>query len=168
MSKATTSVTPRYRPIQRMQLMMLTRDDPYQPKRKPHDPSVCEDCGVIWSRGHWHWGAAPDGAARLHCPACRRLREHAPAGFVRLSGPSLATRRAELLALLRHHEAREKAEHPLQRIMAIEEGDERITVTTTDIHLARGLGEALQSAHRGALDYQYADDEHLLYVEWKG
>lgn len=168
MSKAVTAVTPRFRPIQRLQLMTLPRDDPYQPKRKPHEPGVCEDCGVLWSHGRWHWGAAPPDAQRLVCPACRRIRERAPAGYVRISGPALSTRRAEIDGLLRNHEARERQTHPLQRILAIEEQAAQLTVTTTDLHLARGLGDALHAALRGTLDYHYNDAEHLLYVDWHG
>ena len=168
MSRVSNVVTPRYRPLQRMQLMTMQRDDPYEPKLKPHEPSVCEDCGVIWSKGHWHWGAAPPGAKPLCCPACRRIREHAPAGYLRIKGPALAAHRAEILGLVHNHAERERSEHPLQRILAVVDEAEQITVTTTDLHLARGLGDALHAALRGTLDYHYNDAEHLLYVDWQG
>jgi hypothetical protein len=167
MTKVAPALHPHFRPIQRLQLMTMPRHDAYEARGKP-EPGVCEDCGVVWSKGHWHWGAAPAQTGRLLCPACRRIREHAPAGFLRLSGPALARDRAELLALLHNHAQRERDEHPLQRIMAVEDDGEAVVVTTTDIHLARGLGDALYAARRGELDYRYNDNEHLLYVHWQG
>jgi hypothetical protein len=39
-------------------------------------------------------------------------------------------------------------------------------VTTTDMHLARGIGEALQHAYQGDLEYRYNPDQNLLRVSW--
>ncbi|MGZ3252878.1 MAG: BCAM0308 family protein, partial [Burkholderiaceae bacterium] len=64
-------------------------------------------------------------------------------------------------------ETREKAEHSLQRIMDIEEHADKLMITTTDIHLARGIGEALEHAYRGTLDFNYTDAEYLLRVSWQ-
>lgn len=90
-----------------------------------------------------------------------------PAGYVALQGPFARDHRLEVLELVRNLEAREKAEHPLQRIMSIDEHDDGLTVTTTDVHLARGIGQALQRAYKGALDYQFHPDEYLLRVRWE-
>jgi hypothetical protein len=37
-------------------------------------------------------------------------------------------------------------------------------ITTTDIHLTRGIGEAL---HHAQLEYHYNDEETLLRVMWQ-
>jgi hypothetical protein len=39
-------------------------------------------------------------------------------------------------------------------------------VTTTDIHLARGMGEALHRAYQGELEYHYNPEQNLLRVIW--
>ena len=39
-------------------------------------------------------------------------------------------------------------------------------VTTTDIHLARGIGEALEHAYQGELEFHYNEGENLLRVHW--
>jgi hypothetical protein len=39
-------------------------------------------------------------------------------------------------------------------------------VTTTDIHLARGMGEALHHAYQGELEYHYNPEQNLLRVIW--
>jgi hypothetical protein len=69
--------------------------------------------------------------------------------------------------MVRHLEAREKADHPLQRIMAISDQDDGLLITTTDIHLAAGIGRALQSAYKGELDFHYSKDEYLLRMDWR-
>lgn len=67
---------------------------------------------------------------------------------------------------LARNEQHQRAEHPLKRIMAIEQQKDSVLVTTTDIHLARGIGEALRHAYQGELDLKYNADEHLLRVHW--
>lgn len=70
------------------------------------------------------------------------------------------------MKLVHHHESREKAEHPLQRIIAIEKSGSDTVITTTDIHLARGIGEALHHAYHGTLDFHYNPQQYLLRVSW--
>ena len=62
--------------------------------------------------------------------------------------------------------ARERPDHPLQRIMGIRERGGGIEVTTTDVHLARRMGDALRRAHHGELSVKYAPGEHLVRVRW--
>jgi hypothetical protein len=50
---------------------------------------------------------------------------------------------------------RYEAEHPLHRVIAIEDRGEEIEVTTGDIHLARRTGQALHVACEGGLDFHY-------------
>jgi Fe-S oxidoreductase len=54
-------------------------------------------------------------------PACARIREDMPAGYLTIKGIFAKDHHDELMQLLRHHEQREKNEHPLQRIMQIDE-----------------------------------------------
>jgi len=67
---------------------------------------------------------------------------------------------------VRHCEAAEKLEHPLQRIMNIEPAAGALLVTTTDAHLARGIGEALRKAYLGRLQFHYNKADNLLRVSW--
>lgn len=161
---------PGYHPIRRDQLREEREHDTYKRQQKPPEPAVCPDCGAIFHAGRWQWGDRPDGAEAVRCPACQRIQDRFPAGFVHLGGPFLATHRAEILGLIRHHEARAEAEHPLQRIIAIEDdgsGEAGLLVTTTDIHLARDLGEALHHAYHGELAFHYNEAENLLRVHWR-
>ena len=141
-------------------------DDPYLERAKPRGPAACPDCGAVYRRGRWQWGEASERARPHLCPACRRTRENEPAGTIRLSGPFFAAHRAELLALVRNAESREKRLHPLQRVMGLRETRDGLEVATTDVHLARRIGDALASAHRGNLQIRYSPSEYRVRVTW--
>lgn len=140
--------------------------DAYKAKGKLAEPTVCLQCGVVFEQGRWRWGKARADARPAICPACHRIHDHFPAGFVMLSGAFFQAHHEEILNLVRNHEARERAEHPLQRIMAVEEEGDEALITTTDIHLARDIGEALHRAYQGELEYHYNPSEDLLRVHW--
>jgi hypothetical protein len=73
------------------------------------------------------------------CAACRRINDQQPAGILTLQGSVLHEKKSEIIQLARHQEAAEKGEHPLNRIIAIDEGPDAIVITTTDIHLPRRI-----------------------------
>ncbi len=152
--------------LRREQLLQELVHDPYKEAKKHVEPAACAHCGAVYHRGRWTWGEAPKDAHSVTCPACRRIREHAPAGFVKLSGEFLRTHHDEVLARVRHCEQSEKQDHPLQRIMAVQAEEGGIVVTTTDPHLARRIGEAVNDAYHGELTYHYNKEENLLRVTW--
>jgi NMD protein affecting ribosome stability and mRNA decay len=141
--------------------------DPYATKGKLPDPTACPTCGAMYRKGRWTWGAPPADANRAECPACRRIADGYPAGIVRLSGAFAKSHADELTSLARHVEERENKEHALKRIMAVEREGGDVVVTTTDEHLARGIGEAVEHAYKGTLDYRFSEAENVLRVEWK-
>lgn len=141
--------------------------DPYKSRRKLPEPTVCSQCGAVFQEGRWKWGEAPQHANREICAACQRINDHYPAGFITLGGEFFYAHRDEILHLVHNVEKREGAEHPFKRIMAIEEKDDATLVTTTDIHLARGIGEAIHHAYQGELQFHYNPDEYLLRVTWE-
>jgi NMD protein affecting ribosome stability and mRNA decay len=152
--------------IRRDRLPLETVMDSYKTKGKLPEPTVCPDCGAVFHAGHWQWLAKPKDAHQTTCPACHRIRDHLPAGYVSLTGEFLAAHEPEILQLIRHQEAQKKTEHPLQRIMAIEKTEHGTVVTTTDIHLARGIGEALHHAYQGELEFHCSPEQDMLRVSW--
>jgi hypothetical protein len=50
--------------------------------------------------------------------------------------------------------------------MAIQADGRGVVVTTTGAHLARRIGDALQHAYKGELDYRYNKADNLLRVNW--
>jgi NMD protein affecting ribosome stability and mRNA decay len=142
------------------------RHDPYEARGKPPEPTVCPHCGAVFHHGRWQWLARPEEAHRTACPACLRIRGKDPAGVVMLTGGFVQAHGAEIRGLTRHQEEQEKRQHALNRIMAIRDLPDGIEITTTDIHLPRRIGEAVERAYGGALDYQYEDDRYFLRVRW--
>jgi NMD protein affecting ribosome stability and mRNA decay len=162
----TKSIPVGFHPVRRDHLWQEQIHDAYKSKGKLPEPSVCTQCGAIFHEGRWQWGKAPAGAHQGICPACHRIHDHYPAGFLTLEGTFFQAHRDEIMRLVRNEEQRERAEHPLERIMDVEESDGEMLVTTTDIHLARRIGEAVHHAYQGELEFHYNPDENLLRVHW--
>ena len=141
--------------------------DPYQAKGKLPEPTYCPDCKAVYLKGNWHWQAVPEGAHAHVCPACQRIRDRVPAGYLTLKGGYVTTHKQDILNLARNVEEREKAQHPLIRIMAVEEQPDAISITVTDQHLARAVGEAVRHAHQGDLDLHYTKENDILRVTWQ-
>lgn len=143
--------------------------DPYMTRSKPTEPTVCPQCGVVFSSGRWQWlPENPEGANKELCPACQRIHDKVPAGILTLSGDFFAEHRDEIMRLAHNKEEEQKAQHPMKRIMEIEEQEEGDTVITfTDVHLPRGVGEAIERAYEGELDIHYTEEAGIVRVYWK-
>lgn len=142
-------------------------EDSYKSRGKLHEPTVCPQCGAVFDHGRWQWLPSPEAAHRQTCPACHRIHDDMPAGFVRLEGDFLAKHRDEMVGVARNLETKERARHPLQRIIKIAEEDNAVVITTTDSHLARDIGEAIRHAYQGELEFHYNPDENLARVHWR-
>jgi len=154
------------RPIRRDRLIQESRHDTYRSKGKLREPTVCPSCGAVYQAGMWKWAVAPEDAHRQSCPACLRIEDDYPAGFISLRGGFLQDHREDILNLARNEETKGKQEHALERIMKIDPQDDGVLITTTDIHLARRIGEAVHRAYAGEFEYHYEDDENRLRVSW--
>ncbi len=140
--------------------------DSYREMAKMPEPTTCPKCGASYVKGRWTWGKAPADSFKHKCPACQRIDDNFPAGYVKLKGAFLPAHRDEVMNLVRARETRAKEDHPLQRIIAVENLADGILVTTTDTHLARGIAEALREAYKGKLDLSFSKAENLLRATW--
>ena len=143
-----------------------TVHDPYRERHKPKEPAFCPNCTAVFEHGRWQWKARPAQANEHVCPACHRISDQQPAGYITLQGRFFEAHADEIVALLHNEAARAKSEHPLERIMSIERSDTKVVIHTTDVHLAQRLGDAVRHAYQGELDIQYAVDEYLVRVYW--
>ncbi len=154
------------RPMRRDRLIQEFEHDTYKSRGKLPEPTVCSDCGAVFHKGRWQWRDAPPDAHRTRCPACHRIADRYPGGYLTLGGDFFKAHRDEILHLVRNVEAREKHQHPLRRIMGIEEQDDSVLVTTTDMQLARAMGDAVHDAYQGEIDYRYTEESNILRVNW--
>ena len=144
------------------------RHDPYKASQKIPEPYVRTQCMAVFLGGRWQWTTEPLERAQWGlCPACHRSNDKYPAGELILSGRFLKAHGQEIVRLARNTEALESREHPMQRIMAVENSDEKIVITTTDIHLARRIGNAIAGAYKGKFETHYDDGAYFLRVTWR-
>ena len=156
------------KPDRRDRLLRENVHDPYQTRLKLAAPAACSECGAVYQKGGWQWGRRSEDAADVVCPACQRIRDAYPAGTVTLVGAAYLARHGEAIRnLVRNIETADKERHPLQRIMAISDTDDGMTVTTTDIHLPRRIGQALRRAHKGRLDVHYDEEGYFIRIDWQ-
>jgi NMD protein affecting ribosome stability and mRNA decay len=161
-----TTIPTGFHPIRHARIVDELVHDAYRIKGKLAEPTACPQCGAVYHQGRWQWLKAPEGAHQHSCPACLRIHDRFPAGFLTLDGGFFATHHDEIMHLVRNVEKRERENHPLKRIMDTEEKDGTMLVTTTEIHLAREIGEAIHHAYQGELEFHYNPEQNLLRVHW--
>jgi hypothetical protein len=141
--------------------------DPYRASEKLGDSVRCPDCGVEYHNGRWVWPETEGKDLKEQsCPACRRVADGYPAGELILSGSFLEKHRDEILATATNIEEGQRAEHPLNRIIAIEQRDGETVITTTDIHLPHGIAHALKDAWGGEMKTHYDEEGYFTRVQW--
>ncbi len=158
---------PVVRVARRDRTIQEARHDVYQARGKFREPTACPRCGAVFHKGHWSWGIRPAKAHEAICPACERIGDQNPSGILTLRGPFLAAHRDEILGLIHNEEAKAKSEHPLSRVMKVDQKNSGVEVTTTDMHLAQGIGEALRHAYQGTLTLRYSRNQQLIRVRWE-
>lgn len=143
------------------------RHDPYEARGKYGEGTGCTVCGAAYRNGRWQWARTEGASRHATCPACRRTQDRMPAGRVVLDGPYVAAHRAELVRLVRNQAEQEQVEHPMHRVMTLDEQADRVEVGTTDIHLPRRIGESLRRAHDGELAIAFGKDAYEIRVHWR-
>jgi hypothetical protein len=147
-------------------LIQARRHDAYRPTKGKPERSVCPQCGVCFDAGRWFWGTPPEHASETTCPACLRIADRFPAGFLEISGDFYVVHHDEVHNLINHVATSERDLHPLERIILRDETGDHLLVTTTGVHIARRIGEALSSAYKGELTFRYADDDTRIRISW--
>jgi hypothetical protein len=149
-------------------LIQENNHDPYFLKEKHHDPGVCTKCNLVFHDGIFEWlEKAPQKAQKMTCPACRRIDDAYEGGHVVLEGAFLTGHKDDVVNTIKKAEESEKRQRPLERIMDLAIGDDRIEVKTTYEHMARRIGQAVRNAYKGDLKLQYGDGEKFVRVHWK-
>ena len=148
-------------------LIKKRRHDAYLNRSKLPEPTVCNTCHAVFSAGRWTWKQPPEEFHHTVCPTCKRCADNYPAGKISISGDFYHEHHEEILNLIQNIEKQEKSERPLERIMLIRKAKSGAEVTTTGMHIARRIGEALSRAYKGEYSFQYADGEENIQVIWR-
>ncbi len=146
-------------------------------KKAMAEPAVCEVCKDVYADRRW---SKPDAtrqsekhphfrpATVVVCPACKRIADKIPSGYVYLSGAFLTEHFDEISRLLHNEAERSSADNPMARIMELKkEKTGELTLTTTTEHLAQRLGHALEKAYDGDVRYDFSHENKLARVYWK-
>ena len=147
-------------------LLQAQIDDTDNTRNKLSKPTVCPSCSAVFQEGRWQWLISQEDSYQRICPACLRVQINCPAGYLTLNGGFFLAHRKEIMRLVHNYEEYERVEHPLTRIIKVIEEDKTTRVTTTDIHLARGIGRALHHVYHGNLEFHYQAEENLLRIDW--
>jgi NMD protein affecting ribosome stability and mRNA decay len=148
-------------------LIKEKKHDMYMTRSKISESTWCSKCGAVFMNGRWTWIQKPDQVQETICPACRRTMDNYPAGFIDIEGDFYIGHRDEIINLISNVEVQEKKAHPMERILAITKTRKSSTITTTGVHLARRIGEALSRSYKGEYNFQYADQDKIIKVFWK-
>lgn len=148
--------------------------DPYLPDEGPEEAVECRSCGAI----HYdkRWSLKKEAPAeilkktvdKVLCPACRKIHDKYPEGFVTIKGDLVRERRDEIMKLVRNKEERAMHFNPLDRIIDITEHGDRIEITTTTEKLAQRIGQMLHKSFHGEVEYKWSGDVKMARVVVSG
>ena len=149
----------------------------HRTRRAMSEPATCKQCRAIYANRRWT--AAQNTASNRKdqhrrttqmtvCPACKQAAEGEPRGFVYLDGAFLVEHRKEIERLMLNEAKRAGEDNPLARILEFKEGnDHMLTVTTTTEHLAQRLGNAVEKAFGGDVQYNFSHENKFTRVSWQ-
>jgi NMD protein affecting ribosome stability and mRNA decay len=160
--------TPTRPPERRDRLLREQVHDTYKERGQLKEPTRCPGCGAVYHKGRWSWTAeVDDQATETLCSACQRTADKYPAGEVTLEGKFAIQHKDEILNLVRKIEATENKDHPMNRIIEIRELGDQLILTTTDTHLPRRIGKAVQAAWKGNLEIHFDDGGYFTRIAWR-
>lgn len=136
--------------------------DPYHPSGKPY-PAVCPNCHATEWQGRWRWDDPAPDLAPVLCPACERIRDGVAAHVLELRG-NLQPWWNEVRGMIGNVERAEVQEHPMERVMKLQVGDDHVIVPTTGLHVARRIVAALVRRFRRRVRLSFG--EQTTTIEW--
>ena len=148
-------------------LIKQKQNDVYVDRQKYTEPTLCIKCQALYINGRWTWDNTDQSVSKVVCPACKRIIDNYPAGTIEIRGPFFKSHQDELMNLINNIEQQEKTAHALERIIRTSHLGNKTVVTTTGIHLARRIGEALSRSYKGDLAFQYLDADKGIRVSWE-
>jgi len=150
-----------------------TDTDPYFAKEGLPGVALCSVCTGIYKNKHWSFDeeefkklSKNKKPSSVVCPACQKIKDGYPSGVVTLRGDFLKNHKGEILNLVRNEEERAKGNNFLERIIDIEDGYDKIVITTTNEKIAQRIGREVHKAYQGELEYKWSHDNKMVRIEW--
>jgi NMD protein affecting ribosome stability and mRNA decay len=147
--------------------------DVYAQKEAGKEVSYCRKCGLIYHQKRWVMNQeelervkGDPSAVKITCPACQKMQDNVPGGYLTLSGDYLLKHESEILELIKNTEEKSRNKNPLGRIMEIRQENNVLTILTTEDKIAQKLGRDIYKAHSGELHYQWSHTEKYVRVNW--
>jgi len=148
-------------------LIKEKQNDVYFDRHKYSEPTLCTTCNSLYLHGRWTWETTDQSVNKAVCPACKRIIDNYPAGTIEITGSFFKEHEDDLTNLIFNIEKQEKMAHALERIIEITHKRGITIITTTGIHLARRIGEALSRSYKGNLSFRYLDADKGIRVSWE-
>ena len=144
-------------------------EDPYRAQKKHPKNTKCPNCGLIFQKGAWKWSKArtPGVVHWKFCPACLQMRHGFAGGELRLSGNFLKAHHGHILNRIENLARGVMKQHPLERIMKMEQKNGEMVIYVTSEHLVARLGKAIHRDFKGELVLKYARDDKYALAHWK-
>jgi len=148
--------------------------DPYLREIDYKDSNICPSCKAIYHNKRWQFNDDLEHEIRLNshyeekkCPACRKIQDKYPMGFVFISGNFIDQHKDDILHTVKSEEKRAIDKNPLERIMEIEKKKKNhYKIKTTTDTLAQRIGKILHNSYKGDIEYKFSEDQKILRVFW--
>lgn len=148
--------------------------DPYQIEDVLAEPAICQKCHVLYQGKRWQFNSVKVEALYndksvmwVTCPACAKIEDHYPVGFVTLRGDYLMEHEEEIRNLIHNKVEADLSKNPMARIMSMMLVDGDLVIETTEQKLAEHIGRTLESAHSGELHVTWSQSPKICRVVWE-
>lgn len=126
--------------------------------------------------GH-RWIPEPDEAVRerigdrdlqeSRCPGCTRVARKQVDGVVTLEGGFMSAHSDEIKNVISRVAKNRRGRNVNSRVLRMSEDNGRMTIETTDEHLAERIGKEVQKAFKGDLEIQWQEKDNFVRVNWR-
>jgi len=130
------------------------------------EPTTCKICHASYVKGRWSWKESPPEAEKVVCPACEKIEGDVACGEINIQGSFTDIMRRDVTNLIKNVEGCEIDEHPLERVISVDDNGDEILVKTTGRHLAQRIARALFKAYKGHLSYSYDRTHEKVEIRW--
>ncbi len=132
---------------------------------------ICKKCQAVYYKKAWHNDLSlfqlyknREKTKYTLCPACKKIQQGFIEGIIIIEGKFLKEHQKELLALSKNLEEKSTLNNPLNKIVDIEKGKDKIIIYTAQINLAKSIAKAIKSAFKARMEIKWSHKNKLVYI----